>query len=157
MTTTAFGLRKAAVLVCANLVGGACTDQPPPTSPENVTVLVQSLSGRLSRLTWLRYQDGDGAWSRVEATTPGLYHLPVTGPRFAIATVCEDAGGLMGEIIAATREELTELNSTCPDSWISISQGRAPSSTRGKPRSWEAPRTSSWSGFPRHLPGKAQS
>lgn len=65
-----------------------------------------------TKLTWLAYQDGDGAWTTV-SPTGGTYSFDIKATRLGVAFVCVNAGQAEGEVVQATTHELSALSTAC--------------------------------------------
>lgn len=65
------------------------------TSGGHVTITSRDDAGALASQTWAAFQDGDGAWQALAATSTGKYDIDVTGDRFGVAFVCASQNNVL--------------------------------------------------------------
>jgi hypothetical protein len=87
-------------------VTAAAPDGGGPASAVTLTNLAKT------NLAWVAFQDGDGPWQTVDGAK-GVYSLPVAGPRYGLAFLCDLGNLTAGEIIQATVAELPQVATNC--------------------------------------------
>jgi hypothetical protein len=98
------------LVACSGEGSGAAT----PATPGRVTLTGRAAGGVPVPLTWVAFQDGDGPWQRA-IDQAGVYTLDAPSGRYAVAFVCNAAPAVqLGEVIAATVQELNDIQAPCP-------------------------------------------
>jgi len=100
----------------------ACNQQPssPVQPPAGSSVTLSTyVSLSPANMDWVAYQDGDGAWQKLEGTN-GQYTFKVadSAGRYGIAMVCGKGAPYfeLVQIVQATLKELPSLSRTCDNS-----------------------------------------
>jgi hypothetical protein len=133
---TSAGLALLSYLGACSGDGGASMRMA--SNPRRVTITGRADGGGPVSLDWLAFQDGDGPWKKATAVA-GVYTLDVVSSsgRWGAAFVCGEPQVLLGEVVYATLDELSQLDVPCPIpaaaaptvNWAGSIAGATPGST----------------------------
>ncbi|MFT3924861.1 MAG: hypothetical protein QM778_20165 [Myxococcales bacterium] len=100
--------------------GDAAPDGGPAPQVKHVVVLSKDRFGLAVNQTWAAFQDADGAWQPLAASsTVGIYQFDVTGSRYAVAFICANAaatasaGSIWLEPSTTSTLEVESLGTDC--------------------------------------------